>query len=60
MSLKCIVEGVENTAQLEILHGLGCDYIQGYYFARPMSAADTETYIARTQAGQLKTAAKIG
>ena len=34
-----VVEGVETLAQLEELKNLGCDVAQGYYFARPVSAA---------------------
>ncbi|WP_027525795.1 bifunctional diguanylate cyclase/phosphodiesterase [Bradyrhizobium sp. Ec3.3] len=36
MEIACVVEGVETRAQLESLRRLGCDYIQGYYFAKPM------------------------
>ncbi len=34
-----VVEGVETLVQLEALKNLGCDVAQGYYFARPVSAA---------------------
>ncbi|MBU0550449.1 EAL domain-containing protein [Myxococcota bacterium] len=34
---KLIAEGVENEAQHFELQALQCDYIQGYYFYRPMS-----------------------
>ena len=30
-------EGVEEKHQVDFLNDLGCDYIQGYYFGRPMS-----------------------
>lgn len=33
-------EGVENQEQFELLKALGCDTIQGYYFARPMPAEE--------------------
>lgn len=36
MSLHCIAEGVELEEQQHVLQGLGCDYGQGFYFARPM------------------------
>ena len=34
-----VVEGVETLPQLQELERLGCDVAQGYYFARPVSAA---------------------
>jgi diguanylate cyclase (GGDEF)-like protein len=40
LSLSVVGEGVEELEQVQILSGLGCDVVQGFYFARPMSAAD--------------------
>jgi len=37
LSLKVIAEGVETTAQRDVLHGLGCDEIQGYLISKPLS-----------------------
>ena len=36
MRMKCIAEGVEDMAQLQFLHAIGCEYFQGYLLARPM------------------------
>lgn len=36
MGLSIVVEGVEETEQYEKLTTLGCDYIQGYLFSRPL------------------------
>lgn len=38
LGLKVVAEGVENLRQHEVLVGLGCDELQGYLFARPMTA----------------------
>ncbi len=35
---KIVVEGVEHKEQFELLKRLGVDYIQGYYFGKPVSA----------------------
>lgn len=43
MRLDLIAEGVETEAQLEFLCGLGCQRFQGYYFGRPLPAAEFET-----------------
>ncbi len=45
LSVPMIAEGVETEEQLLALQSLGCDIVQGYYFARPMPAKDFETYM---------------
>ena len=36
LNLKTVAEGVERKEQIKILKELGCDYLQGYYFYKPM------------------------
>jgi diguanylate cyclase (GGDEF)-like protein len=38
LGLRVVAEGVETVAQRDHLVALGCDELQGYLFARPMSA----------------------
>ncbi len=52
MNLKVIAEGVERADQLAALLALECDYAQGYYFSRPMPAAEAERF-ARAQSPAL-------
>ena len=40
MKHKVIAEGVENSEQFIFLEKMGCDEIQGYYFAHAMPGAD--------------------
>lgn len=40
LGLRVIAEGVENTAQLDILRQIGCGYGQGYLFSRPVKGED--------------------
>lgn len=42
MHLKVVAEGVENCEQMKRLQSAGCDYVQGYYFAKPMPTDDFE------------------
>jgi diguanylate cyclase (GGDEF)-like protein len=39
LHLKVVAEGVETMQQVEFLRKAGCDNVQGYFFARPMTAA---------------------
>ena len=38
LGLAVVAEGVETKAQLTLLVELGCDYVQGYYFSKPVPA----------------------
>jgi len=36
VGMKVVAEGVETKAQVEYLKAVGCDYIQGYYYSKPL------------------------
>ncbi|MBW7974436.1 EAL domain-containing protein [Bradyrhizobium sp. BR 10289] len=59
MEIACVVEGVETRAQLDSLRRLGCDYIQGYYFAKPMPGDAIDDYLARERRRLDATEAKV-
>jgi EAL domain-containing protein (putative c-di-GMP-specific phosphodiesterase class I) len=40
LNLSVVAEGVEEASQLTWLNDNGCDYAQGFYFARPMPLAE--------------------
>lgn len=40
LGLNVVAEGIEDASQLALLCDMGCGYGQGYYFSRPVAAAD--------------------
>jgi diguanylate cyclase (GGDEF)-like protein/PAS domain S-box-containing protein len=58
LGLGVIAEGIENAEHLSRLQDLGCEYGQGYLFARPLAAHEAAVLLAgwdpeRVAAGQL-------
>ena len=47
LNLKVVSEGVETAEQKQILREMGCDYIQGYYFAKPGDAETVEKWFKK-------------
>jgi diguanylate cyclase (GGDEF)-like protein/PAS domain S-box-containing protein len=45
LGMKVIAEGVETEQQRQLLMDAGCDYGQGYLFARPIGADELETLV---------------
>lgn len=53
LGLKIVAEGVETKEMLDSLEELGCDYIQGYYFSRPIPKDEFLAYIKKAADGIL-------
>ena len=45
MGFDVISEGVEDQDQLETLKSIGCDFIQGFIWGRPLSAEDAQKLV---------------
>lgn len=50
MDMHIVVEGVETKQLVEKFADMKCDYIQGYYFSRPIPEADFVKFVANSQA----------
>ncbi len=49
LGLQVVAEGVEDQNTVERLTALGCDYVQGFHFTRPLPPAEFDAWLARTQ-----------
>ena len=47
LNLQSVAEGVETAGQLERIKSLGCDYIQGYYYSKPLPVEEFERYMLK-------------
>ncbi len=47
LGLNVLAEGVETSPQLDFLNKKMCDYVQGYYYYRPMPADDLEELLEK-------------
>ena len=49
MHMECVAEGAETESQVRFLQAMGCQLIQGYYFAKPMPKEQVQAYLADTK-----------
>jgi diguanylate cyclase (GGDEF)-like protein/PAS domain S-box-containing protein len=60
LDIVVVGEGVETQHQLDALVGLGCDRVQGYLLARPMSPAAVEAMVEKQRAAASEPADEPG
>lgn len=49
LELKVVAEGVETKEQLSVLRERECNYIQGYYFSKPLPAYEIEKLLVKDE-----------
>lgn len=49
LNMPVLVEGVETDEQLNLLEDLGCDYIQGFLYSKPMNAKEMLDFIQQKE-----------
>jgi diguanylate cyclase (GGDEF)-like protein len=49
LGLRVVAEGVESAEDHAALAGMGCDHAQGFFYSRPVPAADFEAWVVETQ-----------
>lgn len=47
LGLKVVAEGVETKEQSDLLNQLACDYLQGYYFSKPITAQQLLNFVVK-------------
>lgn len=40
-----VIEGIETEEHIKLARAIGCDYLQGYYFAKPMTTKDLIAFL---------------
>lgn len=49
MGYDVVSEGVEQQAQIDTLREIGCDYIQGFFWGKPMPAEEAEELVVQNE-----------
>jgi EAL domain-containing protein (putative c-di-GMP-specific phosphodiesterase class I) len=47
LKMTVVAEGVEFPEHIGMLRSMGCDYFQGYFYAKPLCTADAEEFIKK-------------
>lgn len=50
LNLSVIAEGIETKVQYELLHAMGCDMVQGWYFSKALSHQELMLYLTKKRA----------
>ncbi len=59
LRMKTVAEGIEEIEQKEVLQGLGCEFGQGFHFARPLDTAAMNEFLSEKNYADFIAAAAI-
>lgn len=59
LNMPVVAEGVERREQVDFLRSIGCEYVQGYYFAKPMPVNEYEELAFKNDGEQGKADERI-
>jgi polar amino acid transport system substrate-binding protein len=51
LEMKVVVEGIENQRMSDLIVSYGCDYLQGYYFAKPVPVYEFQKLLYQEKEG---------
>ncbi len=51
LQMETVAEGIEQTEQMEFLHAIRCDTVQGYCFSKPLPMDEFESWADRFETG---------
>ena len=54
LELKLLMEGAETKEQIEFLSTIGYDYVQGFYYAKPLKKDDLLTYLSQPRLPEIE------
>lgn len=54
LGMPVIAEGVESEEDMQLVKAAGCQLVQGYYYAKPMSVSEFEKFVGARPYGNMK------
>lgn len=54
LGMPVVAEGVETEEDMQLVKAAGCQLVQGYYYAKPMSVSEFEKFVGKRPYGNLK------